>query len=429
MRKPFFFLLLCSISLTAQLQWRPLTSIVSNGNNQRFDDVFFLNNDLGWALNGSNASVYKTTDGGDTWINQLSELTPTLPENYYFRNIEFLNENIGFVGTLNGVFLKTIDGGTNWTKVTNFSTNPPAICGLDAVGASTVYGCGAYFSPAYIIKSIDSGETWQYIDMSIYANALVEILFQDENVGFVAGKNNKGGVILKTTDGGITWEEVFNTSISGEYVWKLELLTSNSNIVFGAVESVAPLKGKLVKSTDNGISWMSKELPYTSIQAVGFITENHGWMGGYTEAFTSMPFLETTDGGATWNEIGVGSNLNRIFIISDQLAYASGTTIYKFSDTNLATPKFSESNRKALIASVQPNPIKDKLNLSINFDKNDHIVIELYDESGRFIKMLQNDEIKKAGTMNYTFDFPYPKGVYILNLHNDTGRQPVKFVK
>ncbi len=429
MKKTIYLLFFWSITVTAQLQWRPLNTIVSNGNNQRFDDVFFLNKDLGWALNGSNAAVYKTTDGGDTWTNQLSEQTPALPGNYYFRNIEFLNENIGFVGTLNGVFLKTIDGGTNWTKVNNFLTNPPAICGLDAVGASTIYGCGAYFSPAYIIKSIDSGETWQYIDMSSYANALVEILFQDENVGFVAGKNDKGGVILKTTDGGITWEEVFNTTIPGEYVWKLELLPSNSNIVFGAVESVAPLKGKLVKSIDNGISWISKELPYTSIQAVGFVTENHGWMGGYTEAVTSMPFLETFDGGNTWSEIGVGSNLNRIFIINDQLAYASGTTIYKLSDTNLRTPKFLEGNRAALNAYVIPNPIKDKLNLTVIFDKIDHIVIELYDESGRFIKMLQKDEIKKAETMNYTFDFPYPRGIYILNLHNDTGRQSVKFVK
>ncbi|KAB1155097.1 YCF48-related protein [Flavobacterium luteum] len=429
MKKTLYLFLFCTISISAQLQWRPLTSIVSNGNNQRFDDVFFLNKDLGWALNGSNAGVYKTTDGGDTWKIQLSELTPALPGNYYFRNIEFLNENIGFLGTLNGVFFKTIDGGTNWTIITNFSTNPPAICGLDAVGLSTIYGCGAYFSPAYIIKSIDSGQTWQYIDMSTYANALVEILFQDENIGFASGKNDKGGMILKTIDGGITWEEVYNTSIPGEYVWKLELLPTNSDIVFGAVESVAPLKGKFVKSIDNGISWISKEMPYTSIQAVGFITENHGWMGGYTEAVTSMPFLETTDGGATWNEIGVGSNLNRIFIFSDQLAYASGTTIYKFSDTNLATPKFSESNRKPLIASVQPNPIKDKLNLSINFDKNDHIVIELYDESGRFIKMLQKEDVLKASAMTYTFDFPYPKGVYILNLHNDTGRQSIKFVK
>jgi hypothetical protein len=46
-------------------------------------------------------------------------------------------------------------------------TNPEAICGLDAVGESTVYGCGAYFTPAYIIKSTDSGDNWHYIDMSL----------------------------------------------------------------------------------------------------------------------------------------------------------------------------------------------------------------------------------------------------------------------
>lgn len=429
MKKTFYLFLLSSISITAQLQWRPLSSILSNGNNQRFDDVFFLNKNIGWAVNGSYAAVYKTTDGGDTWINQLSELTPSLPGNYYFRNVEFLTENIGFIGTLNGVFLKTIDGGTTWTIVTNFSTNPPAICGLDAVGTSTIYGCGAYFSPAYIIKSTDSGESWQYIEMSMYANALVEIVFQDESIGFAAGKNEKGGVILKTIDGGISWTEVFNTAIPGEYVWKLELLPTNSNFVFGAVESIAPHLGKFLKSSDNGVSWTSKELPYTSIQAVGFVNENNGWMGGYTEAVTSMPFLETTDGGNTWKEIGVGSNLNRIFIINDQLAFASGTTIYKFSEFNLVTPKFIEGNRPALKASIQPNPIVDKLNLTITFNESDHVVIELYDESGRFIKMLQKEEIAQAKSKTYIFDFPYPKGVYILNLHNNTGRQTIKFVK
>lgn len=430
MRKSLYLLLLCSISLTAQLQWRPLTSILSNGNNQRFDDVFFLDENLGWAVNGAYAAVYKTTNGGITWINQLSEETPFLPgSNYYFRNIEFINENIGFVGTLNGIFLKTIDGGTTWTAVTNISTSPPAICGLAAVGTSIIYGCGAYFSPAYVIKSIDSGQSWQYIDMSNYANALVEILFQDENIGYASGQNQKGGVILKTIDGGITWTEIFNTNIPGEYVWKLELLRTNPNIVFGAVESVAPHLGKLLKSTDKGLSWISKELPYTSIQAVGFITENHGWMGGYTQFGSSMPFLETIDGGDTWNEIKVGSNLNRIFILSDQLAYASGTTIYKFSDTNLAAFNFSEANRVALKASIEPNPIKDKLNVNITFEESDHIIIELYDETGRFIKMLQKDDISQANIKTYTFDFPYPAGVYILNLHNNTGRQTIKVVK
>ena len=169
----------------AQLQWAPLTSMGTNINNQRFDDVFFLNENLGWAANGYYAAIYKTTDGGQTWVNQLAESTPQLPLNTYFRNVEFLNENIGFVGTLSGVFLKTIDGGTTWSRVETISPNPQAICGLDAVGTSTIYGCGAYFSPAFIIKSTDSGETWQYIDMSAHATALVEVMFTDENNGFL----------------------------------------------------------------------------------------------------------------------------------------------------------------------------------------------------------------------------------------------------
>lgn len=91
-----YLLLLSGLTAMAQLQWAPLTSIGDNINNQRFDDVFFLNENLGWAANGYYATIYKTTDGGQTWVTQLAEFTPALPINTYFRNVEFLNENIGF---------------------------------------------------------------------------------------------------------------------------------------------------------------------------------------------------------------------------------------------------------------------------------------------------------------------------------------------
>ncbi len=424
MKNIYYLIVFFSISLTAQLQWRPLTSIISNNNNQRFDDVFFLNDQLGWALNGAYAAVYKTTDGGITWELQLSELTLALPENYYFRNIEFLNEKIGFVGTLNGVFFKTIDGGTTWTKVTNFTINPPAICGLDAVGSTTVFGCGAYFSPAYIIKSVDSGETWQYIDMSSYANALVEISFLNENIGYVSGKNAQGGVVLKTTDGGMTWTEVFNTNIAGEYVWKLQLLSANNNVIFGSVETEMPNSGKLIKSLDAGLTWTSKDFPDINVQAVGFLSETHGWMGGHATGF-----YETTDGGDTWTNTTVGSNLNRIFILNDNLAYASGATVYKFSTGTLETERFVERDRVSLNAFVRTNPIKDKLKLTIEFKESDHLIIELYDVYGKLIEELKHDIIDKEVIKEYEFDFPYAKGIYIINLHTNTGRQSIKVLK
>ena len=435
MKKYYFLLLLATATVSAQLEWHPLTGILTNGNNQRFDDVFFLNDNVGWAANGSNASIHKTTDGGLTWTLQLAEATPELPGSYYFRNVEFLNESIGFVGTLQGnKFLKTLDGGATWSIIDNITPTPPAICGIDCVGTSTIYACGAYFtSSAYIIKSTDSGATWQHIDMGAYAAGLVEVLFVDENTGYASGVGIEsdvpeappvGGVILKTTDGGLTWTQIYHTGIPGEYVWKMQILASNPNCMFGSVESVNDLPGKLVRTLDNGATWTSHDVPDTDIQGVGFITENHGWMGGH-----ASPFLETTDGGATWTDIGVGSNLNRIFIINENLAYASGATIYKFSDQQLGNKPFTEKARTPLKAKVTPNPVKDKLSVTIEFVDSDHVVLELYDVSGKRVKELQRDDIASASKKTYTFDFPYASGTYFVNIHTNTGRQSVKFVK
>ncbi len=345
--------------------------------------------------------------------------------NYYFRNIEFIDENIGFVGTLNGVFFKTTNGGTTWTTVTNFPTNPLAICGLDAVGTSTIYGVGAYYEPAFLIKSTDSGITWSYTDMSAYATGLVEVLFIDENIGFASGLKGNGGVILKTTNGGTTWTEIYNTTIAGEYVWKLQILMGTSNqTMFASVETVAPNSGKLLKSFDAGATWVSKNFPDVDVQAVGFVSATHGWMGGHHTGF-----YETFDGGDSWANISVGSNLNRIFFISPMLAFACGTTIYKFSDTGLSNINFEEKDRVPLNIRIIPNPVTDKLNFSIEFISNDHIKIELYDSLGRRLKELQKEDIPEGITKNYSFDFPYESGTYILNFHNNTGRQSIKFVK
>jgi hypothetical protein len=153
-------------------------------------------------------------------------------------------------------------------------------------------------------------------------------------------------------------------------------------------------------------------------------------MGGYTSTLgTNFPFMETFDGGDTWTDAGVGGNLNRIFFLSDNLAYAAGATVYKFSDTSLSSVPFTETNRVPLKVKILSNAIKDKLHVSVEFNDSDHVVFEIYDAGGKFLKTLKFDTIENAGVRNYVFDFPYASGTYLLNLHNDTGRQSVKFVK
>ena len=86
MKKLFFLSLLFPFCMHAQLEWRALPTAITNIDNQRFDDIFFINDNVGWAANGAYAAVYKTTDAGVTWTTQVTE--QSLGGDYYFRNID-----------------------------------------------------------------------------------------------------------------------------------------------------------------------------------------------------------------------------------------------------------------------------------------------------------------------------------------------------
>ncbi|TYA84403.1 YCF48-related protein [Seonamhaeicola marinus] len=419
----------------AQPSWKEVPNLTTantptNGG-PRFDDVYFLNKNTGWAANGWHAAVFKTEDGGLTWTEQLNEQqlnSNGLTGDFYFRNVEFLNENIGFLGTLfnSASLLKTIDGGENWTQVSNITPQPGPICGLNTVGSSTVFGCGAYSEPAYIIKSTDSGDTWQYTDMSAHATGLVEIKFISETIGYAAGKNSSGAVILKTTNGGNTWSEIFNSGIAGEYVWKLQVLDSDNDIIFGSVEAVAPNPGKVIKSTNAGASWISNDAPDSILQAVGFINENRGWVGGHNTGFH-----ETNDGGQTWTNLNIGFNLNRIFIIDSDTGFAAGTSVYKFTSEALSTETFDGIHGgNPLKIDLNKNPIDDLLEITIEFQKADNLLINLHDINGRHLIKLTKDIIAKQSKKEYKFDVnQLSAGTYILDFHHNLGRVSKKFVK
>ncbi len=413
--KTFTFFLASTFMLGVNAQnWEQLDIPESPA---RYDDVFFLNENLGWAADGAGAAVYKTTNGGESW-------TQTSYNNgEYLRNIEFLNENIGFLGALSETFYRTTDGGQTWETVWDLQGVIPAICGLDTVGESTVYGCGAYFEPAFIIKSTDSGQTWDVIDMSAYATSLVEVLFINEQTGFASGGDSNGGVILKTTDGGQSWTEMHNTGIPGEQVWKLQILPSNPNLFFASVNSFPPLDGKLLKSTNGGQSWTSKNVPDPVIQGVGFITENHGWMGGHNSGF-----LETTDGGQTWNDTGFGWSLNRFQVFNENLVYCSGQSIYKYTD-NLSVNDIETQRPEDMAIVIAPNPVEDILHISVDYPRSDHMVITLFDETGKLIKKLLRETIDSKGKKSYQFDFQEKPGVYYLLFHYDLGYQSKKIIK
>ena len=75
----------------------------------RVDDIFMVNTQIGYAASGD-GKIVKTTDGGESWT-LLVQST-----GIYYRSVEFINSQKGFVGGFpqlgtTTVLRKTIDGG------------------------------------------------------------------------------------------------------------------------------------------------------------------------------------------------------------------------------------------------------------------------------------------------------------------------------
>ncbi len=362
------------LPLTAQSSWQYLPQSPSNGGS-RIDDVYFINDHEGWCAT-SFAEIHHTKDGGLTWEKQYSGAV-----NEYFRCIEFRDSLFGMAGTLNNKFLRTVDGGLTWTNIApQIVPVPNAVCGVDIADSTTVYAVGEWDSPAHFLKSTDKGITWIRKNMAQYADALVDINFTSRDTGFVSGKKSAGGVILYTTDGGDTWTQLVNTAKPGEYIWKLQQVTPQCWVA--AIQS--GYTGRMLKSTDGGMTWNFINTPLTETQGIGFSTPEHGWIGGYINGF-----YETTDGGSTWTFRLFGGNFNRFFFINPDLAFASGNAIFKFTADSVPVVDIPQVKYiDPFDFTISPTPANGSATISFDLLRGDIVRITLVAMDGTEQKVL-----------------------------------------
>jgi len=410
LQRIFLIAVFVSLSGTIYAQQWSATNAALFAN--RIDDIYFLSPDSGWAAT-SEGQILRTDDGGGSWLPVYSN------SDLYFRCIEFINEDIGFAGTLDSVLLRTDDGGASWTEIQNQIPTPiPGLCGLSHYG-DHVFGVGLFAYPAYFIRSTDQGLTWTYSDLSALADGLVECHFIDENVGYIAGiDQGSGGVILKTTDGGISWTLVHDTQSGGDYVWKLDFVTSQ--IGYGSVESFTN-SSRIVKTTDGGNTWnvMQVDPAVLDLQGIGFINADTGWVGPRNQLM-----YETNDGGSTWFQTSLFSNVNRFFRINPDLMYASGSMVYRYSDTNVSIEEVELQVNTHEIMGVFPNPVAQQANVSIYIDERTNARLDVFDIQGNHISELYSGRIDPGehrfpinpAVLNYT-----PSGPYLIVLRTNEG--------
>jgi len=124
-------------------------------------------------------------------------------------------------------------------------------------------------------------------------NALFAVDFVDDKNGIAVGV---GDVILKTSDGGDSWNQL--STGSGYTLNRIQYLNAQIVLISGYNPS-APTKGTFFKSIDGGNSWtLLSEFPGIRVQAFDFVDALVGYATG-----SDSTFLKTTDGGANWKKL------------------------------------------------------------------------------------------------------------------------------
>lgn len=180
----------------------------------RFTDL-----EHGWVY-GELGALFFTSDGGATWTRQR------VPTRHLLLGASFLDAQTGWLSGGGLTVLKTSDGGASWHAGTIFL--PAGVEGgqqprepvrvkpeqyelgetrkiggrrLNAVWFATHERGWAVGGEGVIIKTVDGGRTWQP-QVSGVGEDLYDVRFFNESEGWAVGR---GGALLHTRDGGHKW--------------------------------------------------------------------------------------------------------------------------------------------------------------------------------------------------------------------------------
>lgn len=206
--------------------WRTLT--VPGGEALDFRDVDAVDARTAYLLsigNGSASRIYKTVDAGTAWALQFQNEDPEA----FYDAMAFSDaaNGVAVSDSVSGQFviLTTRDGGTTWTRVPA-SRLPPALpnegyfaasgTNVTTFGRTHIWAGTGAASRARVLRSSDSGATWQIADTPLAAgpsSGIYSIAFRDPMNGFVVGgdyakETEKAHNLAVTRDGGATWTTV-----------------------------------------------------------------------------------------------------------------------------------------------------------------------------------------------------------------------------
>ncbi len=314
-------------------------------------DVDFADPNHGWLV-GYDGSIYATSDGGERWHVQESGTRVHLGDVLAVSAQEAwaVGAGEGFSDVIvlpqPAALRHTTDGGATWQQVElppntwfreiTFVAQHGWLLGDRCEKPPDVPYCQYSSAPATLLRSTDGGATWSPVDLSPDVHLQHDLVFVDEQQGWAIGSvdatEGPFPAVFKTTDGGVTWEEL--PLIAQHFEDYLDLAFQNASTGWLLVQRFTPPgNGELEirKTTDGGATWSTRALG----PSAGYGHRLHVANGAlYITSQGSGAFLRSTDGGVSWQPAGHPAIvLNDIDFVDRSTGYAlSGADLLRSDD-------------------------------------------------------------------------------------------------
>ncbi|MFN8134478.1 MAG: YCF48-related protein [Bacteroidales bacterium] len=266
---------------------------------------------------GNQSVIIRSSDAGENWIKEYQ--APFI--NMYAVETRGIGGPAYAVGD-KGVILETLDGGTTWnTKQSGTIYQLNDVC-FQAI-YHAVYATGWY---GQVVKKEESDNAQFEVLNKKPNHWMMDVDFINADTGWVVGGESldnagtKEGVILRTVDGGKTWE----TQLTKPYFFNsVDFINKNVGWAVGS-KGVSNGEGVILHTNNGGQTWTSQANPIIeSIDKVFFLDENNGWV--VSNDWWGQ-IAHTTNGGHDWilQKNPTKNPIVDVFFITPQKGWAVG---------------------------------------------------------------------------------------------------------
>ncbi len=233
------------------------------------------------AIHPSNESViYVGSPGGGIWksINAGSTWQPLTDNNSLWMSVFALtidptNQNIVYAGTSGSGILKSINAGATWAPAGAGPTGTIRKILIHASAPNTVFACASNG----IFRSTNGGTSWAQVHT--VSKEDIEFKPDDLNIMYATGND-----VIRSTNNGLTWTSVGAAQgITNTGRTLVAVSPANPNYVY-IVQASGSLFGRMYKSTDAGISFITTVVgnPASGTNYFGYETNGTGTTGQAT---------------------------------------------------------------------------------------------------------------------------------------------------